>query len=503
MKRHITHILTAAAALLAVLGCTKNEPNTNGRLITMTAHEAGATKALLNADSFMAAGNQIVVYDYYTAPNDVQNPNPATGYYIPGVTAQSTGATAAGTVWPFLGDARYEWTDAGTHKFFGWMQRDNKFDGVEGSSMDAVTFFGTGFSFNAENQTLTVPTITLAQTTTATQTSEQFDFMYSGVTTRDPEAQGYDQVALGFKHLFTAFKVTVGNSSSNEVKLKSVQITGLKNSQSATINYSNPVDELPIVTYTPENSTGEFTYNQETALSLEKDSAGKAIVHDISGGYKLMWPHTKADFAGAKVIVTYDYKEAGQTSWNTNGNTEIDLANLSGWLAGEKYAVALMFKDKEISLTCKVEPWTVVKEEIDFTNQISVSSPITWDARTVQYVNEQAGEVILYSDGSMVATCNFHIDTPHGATWTASLIPIEGSVDAFKIVEYTKYGAVGVDSQIKIIVTNDAPISRRHVVKLRITIQTADGRTIIGNLMPKITDPSVTEYKLIQNMING
>ena len=369
--------------------------------------------------------------------------------------------------------------------------------------MDAATFFGTGFSFNEENQTLTIPKTTLAQTTAATQTSEQFDFMYSGVTTREPATQGYDQVALGFKHLFTAFKVTVGNSSSNEVKLKSVQITGLKNSQSATINYSNPVDELPIVTYTLANSTGEFTYNQETALSLEKDSAGKAIVHDISGGYKLMWPHTKADFAGAKVIVTYDYKEAGQTSWNTNGNTEIDLANLSGWLAGEKYAVALMFKDKEISLTCKVEPWTVVEETIDFTNQISVSSPIIWDPRTVQYVNEEAGEVILYSDGSMVATCNFHIDTPQGATWTASLIPIEGSVDAFKIVEDTKYGAVGVDSQIKIIVTNDAPISRRHVVKLRITIQTADGRTIIGNLMPKITNPSVTEYKLIQNMING
>ena len=485
---------------MVVLGCTKNEPTTPGHLITMTAHEAGSTKALLEQTTFMTAGNQIVVYDYYTAPEGDQTPNP----YIPGATAQSTGATEAGTVWPFIDNARYEWTDAGTHKFFGWLQRDNKFDGVEGSSMDAATFFGTGFSFDDTNQTLTVPTTTLAQTTTATQTSAQFDFMYSGVTTREPAIQGYDQVALGFKHLFTAFKVTVGNSSSNEVKLKSVKITGLKNSQSATINYSNPVEGLPIVTYTAANSTGEFTYNQETALSLEKDpNTGTAIVHDISGGYKLMWPHTKADFAGTKVIVAYDYKEAGQTSWNTNGYTEIDLANLSGWAAGEKYAVALMFKDKEIVLTCNVEPWTVVEETIDFTNQISVSGPITWDAKTVQHVNEQAGEVILYSDGSIVATCNFHIDTPQGATWTASLIPIEGSVDAFKIVEDTKYGAVGVDSQIKIIVTNDAPISRRHVVKLRITIQTADGRTIIGNLMPKNTNQSVTEYKLIQNMING
>ena len=495
MKGIIRHISVAAIALLAVLGCTKNEPTTSGRLITMTAHEAGSTKALLEQTTFMTAGNQIVVYDYYTAPEDAQNPNPATGYYyIPGVTAQSTGATETGTVWPFIDNARYEWTDAGTHKFFGWLQRDNNMT----QQNTPESFFGSGFGFNTANHILTIPIKALSQD------SPQFDFMYSGITPREPATQGYDQVALGFKHLFTAFKVTVGNSSSNEVKLKSVKITGLKNSQSATINYSNPVEGLPIVTYTAANSTGEFIYNQEAALSLEKDpNSGTAIVHDISGGYKLMWPHTKADFAGAKVIVAYDYKEAGQTSWNTNGYTEIDLANLSGWSAGEKYAVALMFKDKEIVLTCNVEPWTVVEETIDFTNQVSVSSPITWDAKTVQHVNEQAGEVILYSDGSIVATCNFHIDTPQGATWTASLIPIEGSVDAFKIVEDTKYGAVGVDSQIKIIVTNDAPISRRHVVKLRITIQTADGRTIIGNLMPKNTNPSVTEYKLIQNMING
>lgn len=497
--------------MLTSVACNKSLEDKQPKhgLILLNAVEEGAlnkgtfsaTKALLDGNTFMSEGNQIVVYDYYTAPTGVDNPTPATGYYIPGATAESTGATATGTVWPFINatdpdDAapRYEWTEAGTHKFFGWMVKDNN----ENPELTASGFFGEGFEFDDEKHILTIPTTTLSQG------GAQFDFMYSGVTPREPVKEGYDPVSLGFKHLFTAFKVTVGNSSSNEVKLKSVKITGLKNSQSATINYSNPVEGLPIVTYTAANSTGEFIYNQEADLSLEKDpNSGTAIVHDISGGYKLMWPHTKADFAGAKVIVAYDYKEAGQTSWNTNGYTEIDLANLSRWSAGEKYAVALMFKDKEIVLTCNVEPWTVVEETIDFTNQVSVSSPITWDAKTVQHVNEQAGEVILYSDGSIVATCNFHIDTPQGATWTASLIPIEGSVDAFKIVEDTKYGAVGVDSQIKIIVTNDAPISRRHVVKLRITIQTADGRTIIGNLMPKNTNPSVTEYKLIQNMING
>jgi hypothetical protein len=157
--------------------------------------------------------------------------------------------------------------------------------------------------------------------------------MYSDIHTRKPADDGFDAVPLQFRHLFTAFKVTVGNSSSNEVKLKSVKITGLKNSQSATIDYGNPVEGWPSVTYnSTNNSTNGFEYNQGEGLSLEKDpdNNNKAIIYDISGGYKLMWPHTEADFAGSKVIVTYDYKEPGQTSWNNNGYTEIHLANFSG-----------------------------------------------------------------------------------------------------------------------------------------------------------------------------
>ena len=425
-------------------------------------------------------GNELRIYDYYTkgATSTV-----ATGYYIDGATVQSTGSG-----WPFTNNERYEWTPDGVHQFFGWMVED----------VNAEELFTP--SFNKETKSLTIPQTTL------TQSSAQFDFMYSKIEERNLNVEDpyFGEVPLEFYHLFTAFKVTVGNSSSNEVKLKSVKITGLKSTQSATLNYGTPIEGLPSVTYTPASSTGEFTYTLDNELSLDKDpKTGKANIYDISDGYKLMWPHTKANFAGAKIIVTYDYKESGQTVWNTNGYTEIDMANLSEWIPGEKHVVALMFKDKEIVLTCNVEPWNVVEEMIDFSNQISVSKPITWEAKTVQYVNEQAGEVILYSDNAIVATCNFHIDTPQGATWTASLIPIEGNVDAFKIVEDTKYGAVGVDSQVKIRVTNDDPITPRHVVKLRITVQTADGRTIIGDLMPKATIESVTEYKLIQNMING
>ena len=238
MKRHITRILTAAAALLAVLGCTKNEPNTNGRLITMTTHEAGATKALLNADSFIAEGNQIKVYDYYT-----QGPNtatPATGYYIPGVIAQSTGETETGTVWPFTGDTRYEWTKDGVHKFFGWLEKDNNGTGITASGDGG--FFGTGFTFNTNTHILTIPSTKVSPTTA------QFDFMYSDIEPRNlNDKPDYSQVNLGFYHLFTSFSIAAKNVAKyNDYILDYVEFEGVDVTNSATINYGG--DE-PVVKY--------------------------------------------------------------------------------------------------------------------------------------------------------------------------------------------------------------------------------------------------------------
>ena len=213
-----------------------------------------------------------------------------------------------------------------------------------------------------------------------------------------------------------------------------------------------------------------------------------------------MWPQSRADFENAEIVVDYKYREPSGTSALV-GETKIPLKDMFSWESGQKNNLALTFKDKEISLTCKVEPWTVVEETIDFTNQISVSNPLTWVPNSVESIDYENGEVVLYSDSYSVAICNFHIDTPAGATWTASLIPVEGHADAFKILDNTKYGAVGVDSEIHIQVTNMAPYAPKHVVLLRITVQTADGRTIVADMMPNQTDEGITEYKLIQNII--
>ena len=436
----------------------------------MSFKEAGQTKALLDAETFAAIGNKIQVYDYYTDANKTES------IYIKDIATSSGNGT-----WPFT--ESHKWTTDGVHKFFGWMTND------ESGKLAATDLFTSGLLFDTNTKVLTIPTTAL------TQESPQFDFMYSDIHVRDLNNNPYfTAVPLEFSHLFTAFRVTAANNSSNDVWLKKVSINGLKNTRGASINYSGAE---PSVSFTAPVGQQNFVYNvSDEGMLMTKGQTYYVTPED----FQIMWPHTKDDFADAEIVLDYMYKEPSAAT-PLEGDTTIPLKDLISWKSGQKNSVDLMFKDKEIALTCKVEPWTVVADTIDFSDQITISNPITWVPNSVESVDYNKGEVVLYTDSYSVAICNFHIDTPAGATWTASLIPIEGHSDAFKILDNTKYGAVGVDSEIHVQVTNMAPYAPKHVVLLRITVQTADGRTIVADMMPDETDESITEYKLIQNII--
>lgn len=466
MKQKISHIIILVVATLALFACEKSNQHLTDYPITMALTEAGSTKALLDATTFETTGNRIKIYDYYSE-GSINN-----GYYIDDVIKCATPGN-----WPFEEES-HKWTTDGVHKFFGWL-----LDDVRETELFNPVFY-------EDIKVLSIPK------TTISQNSAQYDFMYSDIHERNLNNNPYfTAVPLNFSHLFTAFKITAANYSSNDVWLKKVSINGLKNEKGATINYSG---NEPVVTITePTNAqTDNFVYN----ISDEGMEMEKKRTYNISNDYQIMWPQSRADFEDAQIVVDYKYKEPTGTS-PIDGETTIQLKDVFSWDSGQKNNIGLTFKDKEIALTCKVEPWTVVADTIDFTNQISVSNPLTWVPNSVESVDYKKGEVVLYSDSYSVAICNFHIDTPAGATWTASLIPIEGHADAFKILDNTKYGAVGVDSEVHIQVTNMAPYAPKHVVLLRITVQTADGRTIIANLMPSETDKTITEYKLIQNII--
>ena len=165
-----------------------------------------------------------------------------------------------------------------------------------------------------------------------------------------------------------------------------------------------------------------------------------------------------------------------------------------------EYNITRIASGDKLLLTCVVEPWVPREETIIFTDEVSVSQTMTWS--NVEHVNYETGEVILYNDTTIEATCTFQIDTPVGATWTSSLISIEGNTDAFSWVGETKHGLVGTGqpSVIKFKVNRGTPLSPQHICRLRITVQTLDGRTIVvKNLVPDGKD--YKEFTIIQNSI--
>ena len=489
MKKLLKNILLIASLLLIAASCEKSptrHENLSGIPILITATEVGGTKALLDAESFATYGNELQIYDYYTPSEGSATPTP---YFYIEDTVRSNGSS-----WPFVTGnnkpGKYEWTTDGVHKFFGWLVKDANFDNSETEDDDesiyAGTFFGKGFGLT--DQTLTIPTTTLTQTETP-----QFDFMYSNIETRDLDTNpNFGPVDMEFKHLFTAFKVTAANNSSNYIKFKSITFNNLKNSRSATINFSG---EHPAIDYQDVTTSGEFIYSKNVELG--------STAEPISSGYTMMWPHSKEDLTDVTVTVEYAYKEKEIDNYTDADPLTVSLKDITPWSAGTKNTLNLMFRDKEIKVTCIVKDWDIVNENLEFSDQVFATMPLTWEPRTVEHDDVPHGNVILISDNSIVAVCKFRIQSPAGATWTASLIPVEGRSDAFEIMDGTKYGAVGTDSEIRIRVINQQPIAPRNAVKLRITIQTADGRTIVADLMPDATNEEVTEYTIIQNLING
>lgn len=182
-----------------------------------------------------------------------------------------------------------------------------------------------------------------------------------------------------------------------------------------------------------------------------------------------------------------------------------------------------------LALTLNVANWDVLSEDIEFTDEVTVSQQMTWAGT---YLSPASGDgSVLYIDGAYTVadavSASFKIDTPVGATWYASF---EGDKDAFSFlvettaddaerldetttsteggVTSTVYwkkvtsvsGVVGEASTLRV-VTNSREVSENKSVSLKIVVLTMDGRTIIVNdlLMPEaLSDKDY--YQIRQNL---
>ena len=230
----------------------------------------------------------------------------------------------------------------------------------------------------------------------------------------------------------------------------------------------------------------------------------------------LLIPHTITSTNAVIIKVIYDLQrpsDQGQDEDIWEQKTLQAFLPEGTWPAGKKVTYNMVISGErtitEFQINTIVEDWNRQTDKIDFSEQVNVEEEdkMHWIEGTYESLNEPEGEVVLFTDVDKVATCRFNIRAPKNATWTASLIPLTANaMDAFSIVEDSKYGVVGSSDwqYVKIRINNPDPISARNACLLRITVTTSDGRSIVvKNLMPKKTQQGIEEFTIIQNLING
>ncbi len=481
------NILIYSIALLAIFSCVKDgrgyDESADRITIAPYIPQTKADGFIENNIDLNASGHTMVVYDYMQA--NLNSPVGTTGWYMDGVTMECDPNGG----WHYSGDyedSEFLWLDQTRHSFFGWLVM----------SSSPVTP-----SFSKESMVLSIPEIEFTASTSV------WDFMYSGVQTRYYEKAPADggrpdispvdlDVDLEMKHLFSAFRFYVKNQRETPVQINSVTLNNIHTKKRAEISYGVQSESL---NYLPTDANGRQYDDVDITGNTGSVATGAQInAFGSDDGYFMVWPQTADEFADASIVIKFTQgggaEQTKEFKLNELGQTE--------WLAGNRYSYNITFSDKQIDLKCYVQNWDVSTENIDFSDQVTVSSTLKWVAGTVESCDETTGEVVLYTSDEMVAVAEFQINSPEGATWTASLIPVEGHQDAFTLIDSSKYGSVGTEAKVKIKVNNQAPIAPKHVCILRITVQTADGRTIVvKNLVPEGKD--YEEYRIIQNLING
>ena len=407
-------------------------------------------------------------------------------------------------------NTRYWVTDRVFRFFAVWpYSGDNSSVTDVGSIAPAVAGDGAyGYSVTFETPEAADQELLTAQTTVVTKTGEAF-----------PEAVGFD-----FKHELTNLNLKIWSNGADEnvndkIRVKEVSIRNVtkKATLNTTISGSSWSYSSEKIAFTKNYGDEGITVSQAQIVDgvLKPNDA-----NDNNPGVPfgenglLLIPHTITNSSPVVVEVIYDLQRPIDQTENLWEEKKLMAVLPEGtWPAGKKLTYNLIISGDrtitEFQINTIVEDWTKHSENIDFAQSVQVPDGglMNWVEGTYESINIPKGEVVLYTDVDKVAVCEFNLSAPVGATWTASLIPLTASaMDAFSIVEDSKYGEVGTDrtQSVKVKINNPDPISARNACKLRITVQTPDGRTIVvKNLMPEGTEKEIEEFTIIQNLING
>ena len=456
--------------------------------------QAVGTKGLINPTSstdpgLAVQGTQLHVYDYLTGftgtvggvDYDADDVFP----YINGTLQyiNETPGEKNENYWQFVDSgapAFYRWTKTGVHNFFAWLVKD-----MSGNpALTPTSLFGSELTLT-DARVLNVPQVTF------TPTSPQFDFLYSNIIPRDASLERDRRtVDLLMRHLFTAFALTIENHmTEGSYTVKSVTIENIPNQGSATVSFAG--DESA-VTYSTPVVNGQFIQNFAPASGMEL-AAGKA--YDLIGGgnlvdyntitpeYRLLWPvlsRTLLDEVTFTVVYTMEDYVDEETGQLIEISVPVKIPNaFQSWQPGTKNHYALIFSDKEITLVYSVEPWEVVKTDLDFAaHSLSASQLVLTD------YGERVDNTFIVSTNAAPIIGTFQIWAPVGAEW---LVSMSGDTGFFTLLNHEGTVDPSVDNgRVVFQIVPNQEMKQAHPgtearITLHFTVETSEGDVINGD----------------------
>ena len=506
MKKSLMSII-AVAAMLNLCSCSKDiidEPNSQKAIVFNDVQTRGLVES---ADEILRMG----VFAQMNLGDD-EKQEEGRNSFIMLLENENVSRTSPSADWTYE-HTRYWVADRVFHFFAVWPYSGENSSVTNVESIAPATGDGAyGYSVTFET-----PEAADQELLTATRTK----------TTREPFPES---VGFNFKHELTNVNLKIWSNGADDnvqdkIKVKSVTLGNVTKKGTLTttadgssswslssdkMSFTKEYDGDGIEVSQAQIKDGVLVPNPVSEYNPSNSNPGIPFGDDGL----LLIPHTIPSGGSVIVTVIYDLQRPIDQQENLWEQKKLQVFLPEGtWPAGKKLTYNLIISGErtitEFQINTVVEDWVKHTEEIDFTEQVEVRENewMQWDETTCENVNDKKGEVVLFTDVDKVAVCKFNIRTPVGATWTASLIPLTASaMDAFSIVEDSKYGDVGTDDwqYVKIKINNPDPISAMNACKLRITVQTPDGRTIVvKNLMPPTTEKGIEEYTIIQNLING
>lgn len=425
----VTCLLVLVGAALLSCGKQSQEDTPSEDGILFIAEEGPASKALLTNNTLKTNGNRIHVMDVlsgFTGTASWAEGNLETG----GLYINDDVVYDGSVIWGYNSGRIYPWTADGGHQFFGWLSYDAAMD------LTADSYFGATLAsnFNYTNRTLTIPAKEMRADT------EQYDFLYASTAYYMMPRISTDPVPLAMQHMFAAVSFQLKNESQDNILVKNVTITGLKNKKSAVISF---VGGSP-VTLTAQTATQDFLDNAlYSALPNDTKTLTPNDTYDLLarvkntplGEYRLIWPQTAEELALALITVEYEYL-ADEEHVNHTANLSFPAEKLDG---GTRYAFTLLFTQKHIQLNFKVNPWIYDNNEWSYTEQ-TISEVTELDFATNEGYDKPSKTCTIIGGTPVKGT--FGIVNPSGAIW---FIEPVGDVSYFTITP--NQGVV--DSEIK------------------------------------------------------